>query len=503
MTAALPSVEIKAPRLNRSSWPRLRPSGAARPSDAARPSGAAGPSDAARSARIVHLGVGNFSRSHQAWYTVRADPDRRWGIVAFSGRHPQAADVLARQDGLYTLIERGPREDRLSVIDTIIAAHPGTDRKRLDDAISDPRTALVTITITEAGYAPGPAAADGALARLTRALACRRQRGGGPLALVSCDNLRANGALLRTRVLELAVAADDDDDGPALAAWIDAQVSFVSTVVDRITPPATNADRALVRERLGVTDATPVVCEPFSDWVLCGEFPASRPAWEQAGARFVADTGPWEQRKLWLLNGGHCLLALLGLERGHRTVAQALADPQLSAALERYWNLAAAQLPAAALALPAYRAALRERFANARISYPLTQIATDSTAKLRERVVPVIEAARASGTPAGPALVVIAAWAKALVAGAGPLAGTGRGPLAPDAEGPQLEAALAAAGGEDRLRALLELLRSGWGSDQRLVAEVGRLLASGEQAQGEPTVAAGGLAPAPGRRGGS
>lgn len=430
-----------------------------------------------RPPRIVHLGVGNFGRAHQAWYTYRVDQDARWGIVAFSGRAPGPAEVLARQDGLYTLIERGPIQDRLTVLDTIIAAYSGTDLPRLSSAIADPRTALVTLTITEAGYAPSSTRAS-ALGRLTLALSQRRSQGGGPFALVSCDNLAGNGEVLRARVLELAAVQE-----PRLADWIDGHVAFVSTVVDRITPPASATDRILVRERLGLLDEAPVVCEPFSEWILCGSFPAGRPEWERAGARFVASIEPWERRKLWLLNGGHSLLALLGLPRGHRTVAAAISDPELSRALERFWDLAAAHLPAPDLELPRYRLVLRERFMNARIGYPLAQIAADSLAKLRQRVVPVINAARAAGSFDEPALVIVAAWAKMLL-GAGPLAGASAEATGldadpdlaiVDADAQRLRAALAGRGGEDRLHALLELLDERWSHDDALLADLTRL----------------------------
>ena len=380
---------MTATRLDRSSWPApLRP------------------------ARIVHIGVGNFSRAHQAWYTA-ADPTRTWGILGFTGRRPDLADALAPQQGLYTLIERGPLTDRVSVIDAVCEVRPGTDLDGLVEALASPQTSIVTLTVTEAGYDRSPAPGSGlpsAPGRLVLGLAQRRRRGGGPLAVVSCDNLHANGSVLREGTLALADQLD-----PGLGAWVEREVSFVSTSVDRITPAITDDDRRLAEAEIGLIDAAPVVTEPFSDWVLCGEFPCSRPDWEVAGARFVAAIEPWELRKLWLLNGGHSLLAYLGLPRGHRTVADAIVDVELADALERFWDLAQRHLPAGELDLPAYRRQLLERFANARISYPLTQIAGDGLAKLRNRVVPVIDAALDAGESAEPALLVVAAWIRWLV----------------------------------------------------------------------------------------
>ncbi len=418
----------------------------------------------ARPARIVHIGVGNFSRAHQAWYTARADSSAAWGIVGFTGRSAAVAEALGRQGGLYTVIERGPEVDRLEVIDSICDVRPASDLAGLTAAIAAPQTAVVTLTVTEAGYAASSAVGElpAVPERLVTALAARRDAGSGAIAIVSCDNVSANGSVLR----EFTLAAADRRD-PRIRAWIEAEVSFVSTSVDRITPRTTQDDRLLVQRELGLIDAAPVVCEPFTDWVLCGEFPADRPRWEDAGARFVAEIEPWELRKLWLLNGGHSLLGYCGLLRGHVTVDGAAADHELDAALGRFWDLAERQLPAAELDLTDYRRDLKRRFANGRIGYPLTQIAGDGLGKLRNRVVPVIEAATATGDSTEPALQVIAAWAQWLdgVPDIG----------AVDASAGELAQALRSRGGEDRMRALMELLAPGWGSRDELVLATERL----------------------------
>ncbi len=417
-----------------------------------------------RPVRIVHIGVGNFSRAHQAWYTARADPTGAWGIAGFTGRSAAVADTLSRQGGLYTLIERGPDLDRLEVIDSICEVRPASDLADLAAAVAAAPTSVVTLTVTEAAYAPAPA--SGALPavpdRLVTALAARFDAGAGPLAIVSCDNISANGSVLRD--LTLAAA---DRRRPLLGAWIDAEVSFVSTSVDRITPRTTEDDRRLVQSELALVDDAPVVCEPFTDWVLCGEFPADRPHWEDAGARFVSDIEPWERRKLWLLNGGHSLLAYRGLLRGHATVYDAVGDHTLGAALERFWDLAERHLPAAELDLNVYRRDLKRRFANSRIGYPLTQIAADGLGKLRSRVVPVIEAATEAGESPEPALQVIAAWVQWLE-NVPDLA-------AVDASTDELRPVLRTTGGEDRTRALLGLLAPGWGSRDELVTATERL----------------------------
>ncbi|WP_245885733.1 mannitol dehydrogenase family protein [Xylanimonas oleitrophica] len=386
-------------------------------------------------ARIVHLGLGAFHRAHQAWYTDVVDAAGEWGIAAFTGRSPAAAEELGPQDGLFTLVERGGGGDGVRVVRSIVEAWDGARVDRLVALLAHPETAVVTLTITEAGYrlaadggpdltdpavaadvallralpdgdlaAHAPAAVT-ALGRLVVGLEARRRAGGAPIAVVPCDNLASNGRLVRAVLLRLAAEV-----GPETEAWFASDVSCVSTSVDRITPRTTDADRELVRQSTGFDDAAPVITEPFTDWVLSGDFPAGRPAWEQAGARFVADVEPFERRKLWLLNGAHTLLALLGPARGHTTVAQAIGDPALRAAVERLWDEAQRHLPAEGLDLPAYRAALVERFENSRIEHLLEQILLDTDKKLVYRIVPVAVAERAAGRDASACAVPVAAW---------------------------------------------------------------------------------------------
>ncbi|WP_458780997.1 mannitol dehydrogenase family protein [Arthrobacter sp. D3-16] len=392
--------------------------------------------------RIVHLGLGAFHRSHQAWYTQQAGDAAEWGIAAFTGRRPDAALTLAGQDGLYTLVERADAGDSFTVVDSIVEAVDGADVKRLADLVAAPGTAVVTLTLTEAAYGLGAdgrfdtaapdVAADLAmlgtgsgipatpLGRLVLALAARRDAGSGPVAVVCCDNLSNNGAVARQAVAGFARALDS-----GLAAWTDGNVSFVSTSVDRITPRITDEDIAEVQHACGYRDNSPVVAEPFSSWVLSGDFPAGRPRWEDAGALFVDDIEPYENRKLWLLNGAHSLLAYAGHLRGHSTVAEALSDPLCRQAVEAFWDEAEANLPAGDLQIAAYRAALLARFGNARIAHNLSQIAMDGSTKLRMRAVPVLQAERIAGRSGAAAALMISAWidCSALAAFQDPLAG--------------------------------------------------------------------------------
>jgi fructuronate reductase len=333
--------------------------------------------------RIVHLGLGNFHRAHQAWYTERATDRADWGIAGFTVRSAGLADRLTAQDGLYSLVERGPEADRVEVIGSLVEAYAG-DSPRFVELMAAPTTAVVTLTITEGGYSFDGDAPPVALGRLARGLEARRRAGAGPIAVVSCDNLPANAAVLRQALQRLDRGLDDT-------------VRFVSTSVDRITPRPTPGELEGLRAASGWDDDAPVVTEPFRDWVLQGVFPSGRPQWETAGARFVDDVEPFERRKLWLLNGAHTILAASGAGRGHETVAAAFADPYCRALVTGFWDEAARHLTNPGLDIPDYLEQLRRRFANPRIAHRLTDIADQAPAKVRVRLLPVLLAELAAG----------------------------------------------------------------------------------------------------------
>jgi fructuronate reductase len=400
------------------------------------------PGVSAPPARIVHLGIGAFARAHQAYYTHQANLHHRsdpWGIVGFTGRTNSTARALSEQDGVYYMITRSAAGDRVGRIGSVRTAYSGADLPRLTASLAARGTAVVTMTVTEAGYhldsERRPALAspvmsadreslanlvrlddrafDAALAkaplismpaRLVLGLERRRRASAGPLAIVPCDNIAANGNATRTVIAALA-----HEVSPQLREWIDARVSFVDTSVDRITPATTPQDLDAVTARTGLRDTAAVVTEPFHDWILRGTFPAGRPVWERAGARFVKDITPFEQRKLWLLNGAHSLLAYAGSLAGYRTVAQAIGDHRLRTWIEELWDAAEAELPPD-LELDRYRADLLERFTNPRIEHRLSQIAADGTTKLRLRAVPVLDRAHENGRDADAAARVLAAW---------------------------------------------------------------------------------------------
>ena len=350
---------------------------------------------------IVHLGLGGFHRAHMARYThtlmqARADM-RQWGIVG-AGLLPadrRMAESLHPQDNLYTLVERSGAEEVVSVIGSLAGViFAGDDSTALLAAIDQPGVRIVSLTVTENGYCLNRATkqldpahtliqADLAQPQRPRSAigilveACRRRRDAGAPAFtaLSCDNIQHNGTVLRDAVLALARLRD-----PALADWIAGSVSFPSTMVDRITPVTTDADRAALAARHGIADRWPVVCETFTQWVIEDRFPAGRPAWEEVGAQFVADVAPYEFMKLRLLNASHLAVSGLGRLIGYVTIDQAMADPvmtrYMAALMDRETGPTLPPVPGIDLA--EYKATLVRRFANTAIQDTVERVNTDA-----------------------------------------------------------------------------------------------------------------------------
>jgi fructuronate reductase len=433
--------------------------------------------------RHVHLGLGNFFRAHQAWYTEHATDAADWGIAAFTGRSTELADALTAQDNLYTLVTRSAAGDQFEVLSSVSRSYPAADHQRLLEHVASADVRVLTTTITEAGYlqatggglarenpalqsdlaalrVDATAVVSTAPARLVAALAARRRADAGPISLISCDNLPDNGAVL-ARVLHDAAEIID----PALASWIADSVDFATTMVDRITPRIAADDLAEVAARTGRTDRAPVVSEPFSEWVLSGAFRAGRPCWDRAGAAFTDDIEPFEHRKLWLLNGGHSLLAYAGSVRGHVTIADAMTDSSCVSWLHEWWQEAAARLSLPASDVASYLDALTTRFDNPRIQHRLAQIATDGSQKLPIRVLPVLRAQRADGAASPAALRILAAWLCFLRAAA--TAGT-------EVNDPRTAELAAAVTGSmnDAARRLITLLDVELADDDNLIADI-------------------------------
>jgi len=355
---------------------------------------------------VVHLGVGNFHRAHQAivFDDLLATGDPRWGVCGVSLRRPAMRDALAPQDGLYAVLERDGGGTRVRV--------PGALREQLVASesasaviarLADPATRLVTLTITEKGYdETGPGSAVGLLAN---GLAARHATGAGGLSLLSCDNLAGNGRRLHERLLG-AVAHD-----ARLANWVGQAVRCPDTMVDRIVPATTDADRADAAARLGLADAWPVPAEPFMQWVVEDRFVGEPPPWAAVGVQVVDDVAQWEAMKLRLLNAAHSALAYLGAPAGVGTVDQAIADPRLRGFVLRLWAQATDTLPRGVRGeAPGYTARLLGRFANPALRHRLLQIAMDGSRKLPQRLVAPLHEARMAGRPHDALLWAVAAW---------------------------------------------------------------------------------------------
>jgi fructuronate reductase len=379
---------------------------------------------------VVHIGPGVFHRAHQAVYgdEVLATGSVTGGICAVSLRSADLHRALARQGHLYTLLERGAGGDRARLIgairETVVAAgNPEAALRRL----TDPAVQVVTITVTEAGYCSAgpsgpldtsrpevahdlahPGAPRSLPGLLVEALARRRAAGTAPLAVVSCDNLRANGPATRRVIGELA-----EHRGGDLADWIRGTVAFPSSMVDRMVPATTEDVRALAAERTGMADAWPVVAEPFSQWVLEDAFPGGRPPWERAGVELVADVAPFEQAKLRILNGAHSALAYLGLLAGHATIADAVEDAVLRSVVQAMLRheVMPTLAPPPGLDLPTYAATVLRRFANRPLAYATAKVAGDGSQKLPVRILGAVADRLAAGATVERLALVVAAWA--------------------------------------------------------------------------------------------
>jgi fructuronate reductase len=376
---------------------------------------------------IVHLGLGAFHRAHQAVYVddCLGAGDTGWGIVGASLRSPDTRDALEPQDGLYTLAVRSGETESLRVVGSIVSLLVAPESPAaLLDAMTDPRTRIVTLTVTEKAYLrnsagdldavhpdivadlANPGAPKTVHGFLLEALARRRAAGTQPFTVLCCDNLPANGATLRRLLLQFAELRDAE-----LARFARDEVAFPSSMVDRIVPATTDADRARVAAELGVADAWPVMTEPFCQWVVEDDFPAGRPQWEKFGATMVRDVTPFEDMKLRLLNGAHSGIAYLGLLSGHETVAAAFADPGIRKFVDGLWAEAIPTLPqGAGLDPQAYTAELADRFANTALAHCTAQIANDGSQKLPQRIVASALERAAAGASADHLVLVVAAW---------------------------------------------------------------------------------------------
>ena len=376
---------------------------------------------------IVHLGIGAFHRAHQAVVVdevLNSDPS--WGIAGASLRRPDTSDALNPQDGLYSVLVKDGEARHLRVIGSVLEVIDAPrNREGLLKRMADPATRIVSLTVTEKGYcynaATGgldtqhpdivadlshprePATAAGLIAE---ALRRRMEAGLAPFTVLSCDNLPHNGAVSSRVFTEYAEAVT-----PGLGRWVRDNVRFPATMIDRIVPATTDADRAEVAGLLGLEDAWPVMAEPFLQWVIEDKFVGARPPFEQGGAEFVGDVAPYERMKLRMLNGTHSTMAYLGYLSGYEFIAQVIAD----ANFRRFIGNALAEEIAPTLGMPkaqtdAYAAKLLERYSNTAMKHRTYQIAMDGSQKLPQRLLGTVTDRVKAGAPFERLALGIAAW---------------------------------------------------------------------------------------------
>ncbi len=365
---------------------------------------------------IVHIGVGGFHRAHEAVYTddlLGLGLAREWGICGV-GLRPEDApmrDALVPQDGLYTLLTRDAGGDNARVIGSLVRYLYAPDSEQaVRDVLASPQTRLVSLTITEGGYGLGPGGRPGAaFSLLADALQARRAAGTPAFTVLSCDNLPGNGDAAKRALL---AAAPD----PALAQWIEESAAFPNSMVDRITPQTTDADRELVRAEFGLADAWPVVCEPFKQWIIEDRFADGRPPWEQAGAQFVPDVAPYEAMKLSLLNGSHFAMAYLGFLAGFGTVPAVMADPDFRAFITRLMDDELTPLlpPVPGINLAEYKATLLHRFGNPVIKDQIARLCQNGSGKFPQYLLPPLREAVNRDAPRRLLTLALAGWLRYL-----------------------------------------------------------------------------------------
>jgi mannitol 2-dehydrogenase len=362
--------------------------------------------------RILHLGVGGFHRAHMALYTDEvAAAGADWGIrgVGLLDADRRMAGVLQAQDHLYTLIERDSDGSRPRVVGSIVdytlaAGEAGVFAER----VADPGLAILSLTITEGGYSV--ANGNPTIEAIAAALDVRRTGGGAPLTILSCDNLPGNGDVARA-----AIASVAERHGPELAHYVET-CTFPNSMVDRITPQTTDADREWLRDEVGVEDGWPVVCEPFRQWVVEDRFTSGRPPWEDAGALFTDRVHDWELYKLRMLNASHSCLAYPMALAGVVYVDEAIAIDTVRRYLEQL--LATEAIPTL-VEIPghppaAYAETVLRRFANTGVRDQIARLCIDGTAKFPSFLIPTVETQLERGGPVACAALALAAWSRYL-----------------------------------------------------------------------------------------
>lgn len=384
-------------------------------------------------AGIVHIGLGNFHRAHQAWYLHRLmqmGEAYDWAIIGAGVRAGDEAQRarLAAQDYLTTLIELDPKGRSAEVVGSMIGFVPVEPANgALIAQMAYPAIRIVALTVTEGGYyidpvtksfdathadivhdAANPSTPRTAFGAMVAALKLRRDAGTGPFTGQSCDNLQGNGNILRQTVVSLAAMSDS-----ALAEWIDKSCSFPNAMVDCIVP-ATGPAELEIAYSFGVEDAAPVTHENFRQWVIEDDFCAGRPAWEKAGATMTDDVHAHEAMKIRILNGGHQLISNAGEILGVEHISGCMEHPLIAAYFRK---VAQEEIVPQVSVVPditaeEYVTLIEGRFANPQIVDTVRRVAFDGSARQTGFILPTLRDALANGTSIEGLALSQALWAR-------------------------------------------------------------------------------------------
>lgn len=461
---------------------------------------AVAPSASPTGAGILHLGLGSFHRAHQAVYTAAALQQQpgEWGIVGVASRSRSIVDGLHAQDFLYSVATISPAGTTLAIPGVHTDAFVGAEQPdRVVAQLADPCIRIVTLTVTENGYSYSAATerldlddtgiradlAGGAprttIGQLARGLQARAATG-APVSVLSCDNLASNGTHTEKLVREFLQALPHGE-GDETLAFLDAAVTFPSSMVDRIVPATTAALRDEVDALLGARDSVPVPAEPFTMWAIEDRFAAGRPAWEAGGAVFTDEVGRYEQMKVRLLNGTHSLIAYLGALRGAETIPAAIVQTPIAAAARaiiRGEYEPSIEIPTG-VDIRAYENELFERWANSALGHRTSQVGSDGSVKLRQRIPEPALLALGQGRMPHLIALTVAGYLSCLA----PLAGFEPGPHAAAMTDPARERLAAFAGtvrdGAELARRVitdLQLFGSALAHQDAFIARVGQLV---------------------------
>lgn len=382
---------------------------------------------------IVHIGVGGFHRSHQAYYIhqlLGGDQNPDWGICGIGLREGdrKISNVLKEQDYLYTLItQHSDGEETCEIIGSIVDYIFAVETPDLAvDKMAHQDTKIVSLTITEGGYNFNPDTGDfdfdnpdvqhelrhpnepkTVFGFLSAALKKRRDEGLAAFTILSCDNIQHNGDVARKMLLSFAQKQD-----PSLFEWIKNEVSFPNSMVDRITPVTTKPSIEFLKNKYSLKDDWPIVCEPFIQWVIEDDFSNGRPPLEKLGVQFVSDVTPYEKMKIRLLNAGHSVLGIPGAVHGHSTINACMEDKILASFMRGFMDIEVSPLLGVieGIDLTDYKNSLEERFANPNIKDGVSRICSESSAKLPKFLIPTIKENLDAGGSIKYGTFILAVW---------------------------------------------------------------------------------------------